>query len=180
MLHKTQLELDGLLRKLWEILNCLFAGNGVTYMILADNMTLAESSAKEGMVPHNLTLDSASQELLGPGIHQLEIRASSNTTALEISESIAVHLIEPVSGLQAALASHALQLGENLEINVSVSHGAPDKLKFEVIGSNETHSIKEDCPHGEPQTYTIPMRSEGTARWHLYFQDTHNWVEEFT
>ncbi|KAK4813933.1 hypothetical protein QYF61_003003 [Mycteria americana] len=140
----------------------LNGGNGVTYIILADNMTLTESSAKEGIVPHNLTLDSASQELLGPGIHQLEIRASSNTTTLEISESIAVHLIEPVSGLQAALASHTLQLGENLEINVSVSHGAPDKLKFEVIGSNETHSHKEDGTYGEPRTYIIPMHSEGT------------------
>ncbi|NXW88690.1 PK1L2 protein, partial [Alopecoenas beccarii] len=140
----------------------LNGGNGVTYIMLADNMTLTESSAKEGIVPHNLTLDSTSQELLGPGIHQLEIRASSNTTASEISESIAVHLVEPVSGLQAALASHTLQLGENLEINVSVSHGAPDKLKFEVIGANETQSHKEDGPHGEPRTYTIPVRSEGS------------------
>ncbi|NXS56995.1 PK1L2 protein, partial [Brachypteracias leptosomus] len=140
----------------------LNGGNGVTYIILADNKTLTESSAQEGIVPHNLTLDSASQELLGPGIHQLEIRASSNTTALETSELIAVHLIEPVSGLQAVLASHMLQLGENLEMNVSVSHGAPDQLKFEVIGSNETHSLKEDGPHGEPRTYIIPMPSEGT------------------
>ncbi|NXF29075.1 PK1L2 protein, partial [Nyctibius bracteatus] len=139
----------------------LNGGNGVTYTILADNMTLTESSAKEGIVPHNLTLDSASQELLGPGVHQLEIRASSNTTASEISQSIAVHLIEPVSGLQAALAAHTLQLGENLEINVSVSHGAPDKLKFEVIGSNETHSHEEDGPHGEPRRYIVPVHSEG-------------------
>ncbi|NXG73156.1 PK1L2 protein, partial [Baryphthengus martii] len=143
-----QVELDG--------------GNGVTYIILADNMTLTESSAKEGIVPHNLTLDSASQELLGPGIHQLEIQASSNTTSSKISASIAVHLIEPVSGLQAALASHTLQLGENLEMNLSVSHGAPEKLKFEMIGSNETHFHKEDGPCGEPRTYSIPMPSEGT------------------
>nr|XP_009943686.1 PREDICTED: polycystic kidney disease protein 1-like 2 [Opisthocomus hoazin] len=140
----------------------LNGGNGVTYIILADNMTLTESSAKEGTIPHNLTLDSASQELLGPGIHRLEIRASSNTTTSEISESIAVHLIEPISGLQAVLASHILQLGENLEINVSVSHGAPDKLKFEVTGSNETHSHKDDGPQGEPRTYIVPVHSEGT------------------
>lgn len=135
----------------------------MTYVILADNTTLSESSAKEGTVPHNLTLDSASQELLGPGIHQLEIRASSNTTASEISESIAVHFIEPVSGLQAALASHTLQLGENLEVNVSVSHGGPDKLKFEVIGPNETQSHEEDGPRGDPRPYSIPVRSEGRA-----------------
>ncbi|KAM6057828.1 polycystin-1-like protein 2 [Chlamydotis macqueenii] len=143
-----QVELDG--------------GNGVTYIISADNMTLTESSAKEGTVPHNLTLNSASQELLGPGIHQLEIRASSNTTASEISESIAVHLIEPISGLHAALASHTLQLGENLEINVSVSHGAPDKLKFEMTGFNEIHSHEEDSPYREPRTYIVPVHSEGT------------------
>lgn len=135
----------------------------MTYILLADNMTLTESSAKEGIVPHNLTLDSTVQKLLGPGIHQLEIRASSNASASGISESVAVHLIEPVSGLQAALASHTVQLGENLKMNVSVSHGAPDKLRFEVIGSNDTHSHEEDCPHGEPRVYIIPVPSEGTA-----------------
>ncbi|NXY82693.1 PK1L2 protein, partial [Alcedo cyanopectus] len=139
----------------------LNGGNGVTYSVLAENITLTESSAKEGLVPVNLTLDSNSQELLGPGIHQLEIQASSNTTSLEISETIAVNLIEPVSGLQAALASHTLQMGENLEMNVSVSHGAPDKVKFEMIGSNETHSHKEDGPHGESRTYIIPLPSAG-------------------
>ncbi|NXM44562.1 PK1L2 protein, partial [Gymnorhina tibicen] len=140
----------------------LSGGNGVTYSILADNMTLTESSAKEGIVPYNLTLSSASQELIGPGIHQLEIRASGNTTASEISESIAVHLIEPVSGIQAAVASHTLQLGEDLEVNVSVSRGAPEKLMFEVIGSNQTHRHRADGPRGEPRTYGVPVRSEGT------------------
>uniref|UniRef100_A0A669QX05 Polycystic kidney disease protein 1-like 2 n=1 Tax=Phasianus colchicus TaxID=9054 RepID=A0A669QX05_PHACC len=139
----------------------LNGGSGVTYIVLANNMTLIESSAEEGIAPHNLTLDSAAQELLGPGVHQLQIRVSSNTTAPEISESITVHLIEPVSGLQAALASHTLQLGENLEINVSVAHGAPARMRFEVVGLNETHAHQEDCPQGEPQTYIIPMHSEG-------------------
>ncbi|NWX98428.1 PK1L2 protein, partial [Nothoprocta ornata] len=140
----------------------LSGGNEVTYIILADNKTLTESSAKEGIVPHNLTLNSTLQELLGPGIHQLEIRASGNKSTWELSKSIAVHFVEPVSGLQATLASHTLELGENLEINVSVSHGAPDKLKFEVVGSNETNSHEEDSPHGEPRTYRIPVYSEGT------------------
>ncbi|NXU90070.1 PK1L2 protein, partial [Xiphorhynchus elegans] len=139
----------------------LNGGSGVTYIMSADNMTLTESSTKEGIVPHNLTLDSASQELLGPGTHQLEIRACSNTTASGISQTFAVHLVEPVSGLQAALASHTLQLGEDLEVNVSVSHGAPEEVMFEVIGSNETHSHKEDGPRGEPRTYVMAMPWEG-------------------
>ncbi|XP_063267148.1 polycystin-1-like protein 2 [Prinia subflava] len=138
----------------------LSGGNGVTYRVLADNMTLTESSAKEGLVPHNLTLSSASQELIGPGIHQLEIRASRNGT--EISASIAVHLIEAVSGIQAAVASHTLQLGEDLEVNVSVSRGAPEKVMFEVMGPNQTHCHKADGPGGEPRTYSVPVPVEGT------------------
>ncbi|NWY64779.1 PK1L2 protein, partial [Erithacus rubecula] len=138
----------------------LSGGKGVTYSVLADNVTLTESSAKEGLVPHNLTLNSASQELIGPGTHQLEIRASRN--ASEMSESIAVHLIEPVSGIQAAVASHTLQLGEDLEVNVSVSHGAPEKLMFEVVGAKQTHWHTADGPGGEPRAYGVPVPSAGT------------------
>ncbi|XP_039577471.1 polycystic kidney disease protein 1-like 2 [Passer montanus] len=140
----------------------LSGGNGVTYSVLADNMTLSESSAKEGLVPHNMTLSRASQELIGPGMHQLEIRASRSTMAPEISGTIAVHLIEPVSGIQAAVASRTLQLGEDLEVNVSVSRGAPEKLMFEVIGSNQTQCHRADSPRGEPRTYGVPVPWEGT------------------
>uniref|UniRef100_A0A8C5IHC7 Polycystic kidney disease protein 1-like 2 n=1 Tax=Junco hyemalis TaxID=40217 RepID=A0A8C5IHC7_JUNHY len=140
----------------------LTAGDGVTYSVLADNMTLSESSAKEGFVPHNLTLSRASQELIGPGMHQLEIRASRSTMASQISATIAVHLIEPVSGIQAAVASHTLQLGQDLEVNVSVSHGAPEELMFEVIGSNQSQRHKADGPRGEPRAYGVPVPWEGT------------------
>ncbi|CAM2101117.1 unnamed protein product [Caretta caretta] len=140
----------------------LNGGTGVTYTVTADNTTLIDSSAKEGIVPHNLTLDGTSQQLIGPGVHQLEILATSNTTTSEISESIVVHLVEPISSLQAALASHTLEMGKDLEINVSVAHGAPDKLKFEVVGSNETYSHQKDSPKGEPRIYSIPVHSEGT------------------
>lgn len=126
-------------------------------------MTLSESSAKEGVVPHNLTLSRASQELIGPGMHQLEIRASRSTTASQISATVAVHLIEPVSGIQAAVASHTLQLGQDLEVNVSVSHGAPEELMFEVTGSNQSQWHKADGPRGEPRAYGVPVPGEGTA-----------------
>lgn len=100
---------------------------------------------------------------MGPGIHQLEIRASRNTTAPEISGRIAVHFIEPVSGIQAAVAPHTLQLGEDLEVNVSVARGAPEKLMFEVIGSKRTQWHEADGARGEPRTYSVPVPVEGTA-----------------
>uniref|UniRef100_A0A8D0GTB2 Polycystin 1 like 2/pseudo n=1 Tax=Sphenodon punctatus TaxID=8508 RepID=A0A8D0GTB2_SPHPU len=140
----------------------LNGGSGVTYTVSSDNKTLMESSAMKGILPHNLTLDRTSQQLIGPGVHRLEILVSSNTTTSEVSESLDVHLVEQISGLQAALASHAVETGKDLVINVSVAHGAPDTLKFEVVGPNETFSDLKECPHGEPRTYFIPVNSEGT------------------
>ncbi|XP_019360809.1 PREDICTED: polycystic kidney disease protein 1-like 2 [Gavialis gangeticus] len=140
----------------------LNGGSGVTYTVLADNMTLIESTAKTGIIPYNLTLDSTSQQLLGLGIHLLAILASSNTTISKVSESLTVHLVEPISGLQASLASHTLEMGKDLEINVSVARGVPDKLKFEVVGSSETYSHQKDYLKGEPGIYRVPIHSEGT------------------
>ncbi|XP_062997536.1 polycystin-1-like protein 2 [Elgaria multicarinata webbii] len=140
----------------------LNGGNGVTYTVLGDNKTLLESTTKSGIVPHNLTLDSATQQLIGPGVHRLEIVAASNATESEIAETLTVHLVEPISGLQAMLTSSSVELGEELEIKVSARRGAPEKLRFEVIGLNETFSHLEEGPEGEAETYRIPMKSEGT------------------
>nr|XP_056718331.1 polycystic kidney disease protein 1-like 2 [Euleptes europaea] len=139
----------------------LNGGSGVTYTMVADNKTLTESSVKAGTIPHNLTLDATSQQLLGPGVHHLEIFASSNTTEADISEGLTIHLVEPITGLQAMLTSNSVKLGEDLEIKVSAPHGEPEKLRFEVIGSNETFSHLKDGPEGENKTYKIPVKFEG-------------------
>uniref|UniRef100_A0A803TRM4 Polycystin 1 like 2/pseudo n=1 Tax=Anolis carolinensis TaxID=28377 RepID=A0A803TRM4_ANOCA len=140
----------------------LNGGTGVTYTVLSNNKTVTESSVKSGIVPHNLTLDGASQQLLGPGVHRLEIVATSNTTEEELTEVLTVHLIESVSGLQAELTSRSVELGDNLEVIVSAQHGAPHKLKFEVSGSNKTFTHWRDCPEGASETYRIPLEAEGT------------------
>ncbi|KAM3828793.1 polycystin-1-like protein 3 [Vipera latastei] len=143
-----QVELDG--------------GTGVTYTILSDNKTVLETSTKIGTAPHNITLDGVPQRLIGPGAHSLEIVATSNTTDSEVTEILTVHLVEPISGLQAMLTSDSLELGEDLEIKVSVRRGAPEKVRFEVTGMNETFSHLKDFVEGKSEIYTIPMNSEGT------------------
>lgn len=135
----------------------------MTYTVVADNKTVMESSAKLGTVPHNLTLDITAQQLLGPGVHHLEIIASSNTSESEVSEGLTIHLVEPITGFQAMLSSSSVKLGEDLEIKVSAPHGKPEKLRFEVTGSNETFLHLKDGPEGENKTYNIPVKSEGTA-----------------
>uniref|UniRef100_A0A8C5SYB1 Polycystin 1 like 2/pseudo n=1 Tax=Laticauda laticaudata TaxID=8630 RepID=A0A8C5SYB1_LATLA len=143
-----QVELDG--------------GTGVTYTVLSDNKTVMETSTKIGTVPHNLTLDGVLQRLIGPGVHSLEIVATSNTTDSEVIEILTVQLVEPISGLQAVLTSGSLELGQDLEIKVSVHRGAPEKVRFEVTGMNETFSHPKDFVEGKSEIYTIPMNSEGT------------------
>ncbi|KAJ1082482.1 hypothetical protein NDU88_002649 [Pleurodeles waltl] len=139
----------------------LRGGRNVTYSVMAGNVTLVVSSEKYGITPHNLTLDRASQQLIGPGTHQLKIIATSNTTISETSQNITVHLVEPVIGLEASLNSPTVKSGADLLINVSIEQGAPIDLKFEITGINGTFHHPKDGQRGKPQLYRIPVTSEG-------------------
>ncbi|XP_078005280.1 polycystin-1-like protein 2 [Phascolarctos cinereus] len=144
-----QVELDG--------------GTGVTYTLLSDNITLAESSVQKGVIPHNLTLVSTVPALLQPGVHHLEIRAVSNTTASKLSKNLTVHIIEPLSGLQAFWVSDHLELGQDLLINVSVAKGSPEELTFEVTGANGNFSYVRECLGKEYRVYSIPVPAKGNV-----------------
>lgn len=129
--------------------------------LLADNRTLAESSVQTGDPAYNLTLEIASQHLIGPGFHHLQIVASSDRTSLRLNTSIIVQLIEAVSGLQGQLSTTRLQAGKELQINVSVSRGAPMELKIEFKGSNGTFSHSRESPTGQTQISNISLNVEG-------------------
>ncbi|XP_075692927.1 polycystin-1-like protein 2 [Rhinoderma darwinii] len=136
-------------------------GSDMNISIVQDNVTLTESRVKPGHPSHNLTLDIASQKLIGPGVHQLQIIASSHKTSVQLNTSITIHLIEAVSGLQAHLSANTLEAGKELQINVTISHGVPADVMIEITGSNDAKTHSGQCLTTQPHLYNIIVGSAG-------------------
>ncbi|KAG9475124.1 hypothetical protein GDO78_003535 [Eleutherodactylus coqui] len=136
-------------------------GSDMNISIVHDNVTLTETKLKPQDTPHNLSLDNVSQKLLGPGVHQLEIIASSDKTSVQLNTSVNIHLIEAVSGLHAHLSASTLKAGKELHINVTISHGVPADVIIEITGSNDTVKDSRKCLTTQPHVYNLTIGTIG-------------------
>ncbi|MGH0120311.1 UNVERIFIED_CONTAM: hypothetical protein FKN15_057213 [Acipenser sinensis] len=140
----------------------LEAGTNVTYTVLSGNALLAKSTVLRGIMPHNLTIDTTTQQQMGPGSHPLTILASNNVTAPDVTVELEVLFVEPVQGLQAMLTTRDdIVLGNDLQISVSISHGAPVELVFQFVGlSNYTR--KKELKDSQAKVFSFRTNFEGT------------------
>lgn len=115
-------------------------------------------------MPHNLTIDTTTQQQMGPGSHPLTILASNNVTAPDVTVELEVLFVEPVQGLQAMLTTRDdIVLGNDLQISVSISHGAPVELVFQFVGLSNYTRKKElkDC---QAKVFSFRTNFEGNCQ----------------
>ncbi|XP_043562658.1 polycystic kidney disease protein 1-like 2 [Chiloscyllium plagiosum] len=131
-------------------------GFNLAYTISIGNTTLHTST----LIPGVIVIDGSSQSLIGPGQHNVTVYARNSS--IEISQNLTILLLLKISGLKAELEPHALKLGNNITIKVSVSQGSPISLQFDFIDSYNILSYTAKSFNGQLPVYTFPMQKEGT------------------
>ncbi|XP_051787973.1 polycystic kidney disease protein 1-like 2 [Erpetoichthys calabaricus] len=138
-------------------------GTNITYTILSAASPLAKISVQQGIQAKNLTIDSASLKQIGLGFHPFTIVASNNVTTPPVTTQLQVLLVEEIQGLQASLVSQgSVTLGNEIQINVSISHGVPASLQFKFLSSNKTFFETAEMKKAQqPEVFLFTSRFAG-------------------
>uniref|UniRef100_UPI00398E4CF1 polycystin-1-like protein 2 n=1 Tax=Pristiophorus japonicus TaxID=55135 RepID=UPI00398E4CF1 len=121
------------------------------------NITLHVSTVQPGMI----SVDNATQQLIGPGIHQMTIHVLNNLTLKQTSRNISIHLMEPLVGLEVTLHSTTLAPLNDLPISVALLDGDPVKRQFEQVAVNA--NVNDAVRHSKekPKDYSTLRHSAG-------------------
>ncbi|XP_061526662.1 polycystin-1-like protein 2 isoform X2 [Phycodurus eques] len=138
-------------------------GTNVTYILQYEDVILANTSADQGITPHNVTLNSSAVEQLRHGCNNLTLSAFNKVTTQAVSTQFELCLLEPVEGLQASVIAEEDQCPDSsdLIVGVSLERGAPVQLLFTLTVNNVTHLETRDMLNGSLQTYTFGRPVEG-------------------
>ncbi|XP_077374484.1 polycystin-1-like protein 2 [Festucalex cinctus] len=140
------------------------SGTNVSYVLQYKDLLLANSSADQGITPHNITLNASAMEQFGRACNNLTLNASNKVTSQTVSTQFELCLLEAVEGLHASMIEEDNQCPDSsdLIIGVSLEHGAPVKLLFTIAVNNVTHSETRDMLNGSLQMYTFGKPFEGS------------------
>ncbi|XP_028812272.1 polycystic kidney disease protein 1-like 2 isoform X2 [Denticeps clupeoides] len=145
------------------------AGTNITYTILSGSTVLGKRSAINGTLPHNITLSAVAMQAMRPGCHMLSLLASNNVTAAELSSVVDVCFVEPISSLKALVSQCP---DSDLQITVSLEHGAPVQLLFHASDGNQSFSESGNM-NSDLQTFNISRKLQGALNvkvraWNLF------------
>ncbi|XP_029281679.1 polycystic kidney disease protein 1-like 2 [Cottoperca gobio] len=142
------------------------AGTNVSYTILHEGHSVANSSEERGITPHNITLSAGVVEKLGLGCHNLTVTAFNMVTAHAVSTDLELCLLEPVEGLRASVIAEddVCPDSTDLIVGVSLKRGAPVELLFTLTGARDAISETRDMLNGSLQAYTFSNPLEGLLK----------------
>ncbi|XP_043563449.1 polycystic kidney disease protein 1-like 2 [Chiloscyllium plagiosum] len=134
-------------------------GKGVHLIYTASigNITLYTSTAQSGII----SVDNATQHLIGPGVHQTTIHVLNNLTLKETSWDITIHLMEPLVGLETTLSSIILIPLNHFPVRITILDGSPVRRQFEEFPVNITVNATARQSKAKDKYWSILMNSKG-------------------
>ncbi|XP_041047630.1 polycystic kidney disease protein 1-like 2 [Carcharodon carcharias] len=124
------------------------------------NIILYMSTVQPGII----SVDNATQHLIGPGIHQMTIHVFNNLTLKQTSQNITIHLMELLVGLEVTLGSIILAPLNDLPVSVTILDGGPVKRGFEQSTVNVNANAAVRYSKDKEKDYKILMNSKGPRK----------------
>ncbi|XP_055361208.1 polycystic kidney disease protein 1-like 2 [Betta splendens] len=155
------------------------AGTNVTYHIHKGGMLLSSLTVVRGNVPRNLTVTGEQVDDLGPGCHQLILRASNTVTAPGASAVLQVCVLEKAAGLQASVLTEGTDCVDSADITVGVflEKGAPALLLFSLTADKNSSYRETRKMNTRKEVFHIKHQMEGVIRVKLKAWNVFSFVE---
>ncbi|KAG7283715.1 hypothetical protein CRUP_034339 [Coryphaenoides rupestris] len=132
------------------------AGTNVTFEIQSGGIVVANVSAAQGAMGHNITVSTEMTEQLGPGCHDVTVHATNRVTPAGVSTELRLCLLELVDNLKASVVAEEGSCPPDslpLAFRVSLERGGPAMLLFSLIGDRDNRSETRDMLNGSLQEY---------------------------
>ena len=137
----------------------------MNFEIQSAGTVMANFSAVQGVIGHNLTVSAEMSEQLGPGCHDFTLHASNGVTPAGVSTELRLCLVEPVDGLKASVVAEEGTCPldtSDLVLRVSLERGGPAELLFSLTAPWDNRTETREMQNASLQDYNISDPIRGT------------------